>query len=290
MRPAGRVRVACAIVGSLVLGAAPLGAQAGRCSPGVEQEWQRVRVTRFVPPDKSRAQMEQVLLGEARTRAVQQAVGITVSTSTTRSQYEAMANGESREYRDNFFELYSQDAAGLIVEEKHTTTSRGADSLSIGYEARVGCESGSEAAGFTASISTNQDTYREKDYITIRVEASDSARVYLFSIAQDGVARLIFPNRVDLNNAFGAGDARFVPRTGAPYSFTAELDSRFGPSQSEMLMGIFYRGRGPELFRSADAFQKEFTLEEINRVLLRVPRSERSRVLAGYEIRSRADR
>lgn len=280
-----------AVASALLLGPSALAAQgAGRCSPGVEQEWQRVRVTRFVPPDKSRAQMEQLLLGEARTLAVQQAVGITVSTSTTRSQYEAMANGESREYRDNFFELYSQDAAGLVVEEKHTTTARGTDSLAINYEARVGCETGSAAAGFTGSVSTNQETYREKDYITIRVEVSDSARVYLFSIAQDGSARLIFPNRIDVNNAFAGGDARMVPRTGAPYSFTAELDTRFGPSQNEMLLSIFYLGGGPELFRSADAFEKVFTLEEINRVLLRVPRSERSRYTTGYEIRARSDR
>lgn len=265
-------------------------AQGSGCTPGLDAEWQRVRISRFVPPDRSRAQMEQLLLGEARRLAVQQAVGINVATTTTRTQYEAMANGESKEYRDNFFELYSQDAAGLIVEEKHTTSRRGEDSLAVNYEARVSCDAGPVAAGFSGKVSTNQETYRERDVISIEVESSDSARVYLFSLAQDGSARLIYPNRLDGSNTLQPGEKRVIPRPGSPYNFTAELDPRYGPSQSEMLLAIFYRGGGPAPFRTADAFEKVFHLEDINRVLLLIPRLERSRVAAGYEIRARADR
>lgn len=260
----------------------------GSCSPGLDAEWQRVRLTRYVPPDRSRAQMEQLLLGEARRLAVQRAVGINVATTTSRTQYEAMSNGESKEYRDNFFELYSQDAAGVIVEEKHTTSRRGEDSLAVNYEARVSCDSGPVAAGFTGRVETNQDSYRERDFISIEVESSDSARVYLFSLAQDGSARLIFPNRLDSENTLEAGEKRIVPRPGAPYNFIAELDPRYGPSQSEMLLAVFYRGGGPAPFRTSDAFEKVFTLQEINRVLLLIPRGERHRVAAGYEIRARA--
>lgn len=265
-------------------------AQGSGCTPGIEAEWQRVRLARYVPPDRSRAQMEQLLLSEARRLAVQAAVGINVSTTTTRTQYEAMTNGQSREYQDNFFELYSQDAAGLIVEEKHTTAPRDTDSLSVTYEARVSCDAGPVAAGFVGKVATNQETYRERDVISIEVETSDSARVYLFSLAQDGSARLIFPNRLDAANTMGAGEKRVIPRPGSPYNFTAELDPRYGPSQNEMLLAIFYRGGGPAPFRTSDAFEKVFHLEDINRVLLLIPRVERTRVAAGYEIRARADR
>jgi hypothetical protein len=254
----------------------------------LDAEWQKVRVTRYVPPDRSRAQVEQLLLGEARRLAVQQAVGISVATTTTRSLSETIENGESKEYRDNFFELYSQDAAGLIVEEKHTTSRRGDDSLAVNYEARVSCDSGPVAAGFTARVETNQETYRERDRVIIDVQASDSARVYLFSLAQDGSAVLIFPNQVDAANILRPDVKRVIPGPGALYSLPANLDPRFGSSQSEMLLAIFYRGSGPPPFRTADAFSKVFTLQEINRVLLLIPRSERLRVATGYEIRARA--
>jgi hypothetical protein len=94
---------------------------------------------------------------------------------------------------------------------------------------------------------------------------------------------------MDGNNALMAGDSHLVPRSGAPYRFTAELDPKFGPSQSEMLLGVFFLADGPDLFQRADAFSRTFSLQEINRVLLRVPRAERRRVFAGYEIRSRAN-
>ncbi len=281
-------RLASAV--TLLLPAVAHGQGGSSCAPGLDAEWQRVRLIRYVSPDRSRAQVEQLLLGEARRLAVQQAVGIAIASTTTRTQYEAMANGESKEYRDNFFELYSQEAAGLIVEEKHTTARRGDDSLSVVYEARVSCDTGPVAAGFTAKVETNQETYRERDQVTIDVEASDSSRVYLFSMAQDGSAVMIFPNHIDAANTLRPGVKRVVPGPGALYSLPVSLDQRFGPSQNEMLLAIFYRGSGPPPFRAADAFSKVFTLQEINRVLLLIPRAERTRVATGYEIRARAER
>lgn len=275
---------------TLLLPAAALAQGSSACAPGLDAEWQRVRLIRYVSPERSRAQVEQLLLSEARRLAVQQAVGINVATTTTRTQYEAMANGESKEYRDNFFELYSQEAAGLIVEEKHTTARRGDDSLAVSYEARVSCDSGPVAAGFTAKVETNQETYRERDQVTIDVEASDFARVFLFSMAQDGSAVMIFPNQIDGANTLRPGVERVVPGPGALYSLPVSLDPRFGASQNEMLLAIFYRGSGPPPFRAADAFSKVFTLQEINRVLLLIPRAERTRVATGYEIRARAER
>ncbi|WKW11498.1 DUF4384 domain-containing protein [Pseudogemmatithrix spongiicola] len=257
------------------------------CGPTLEQEWQRIRLARFVPADRSRAQMEQVLLSEARVLAVQQAVGITIATTTSRAQYEAMANGESREYRDHFFELYSQDAAGVIVEERHRAARPHADSITVFYEARVACDAGTEAAGLTASVSTDQLVYREGDGIRITAEASDATRLYLFSVLQDGSAWLIFPNQADSSNRLAPGTRRSIPRPGANYELKAQLEPRFGAAQSELLFAIFYTGDGPAPFRAQDAFTAKFSLEQINRVLLRIPRAERSRAVAGYEIRAR---
>ncbi|MBA3853473.1 MAG: hypothetical protein C0503_03600 [Gemmatimonas sp.] len=258
------------------------------CGPALEREWQELRLARYVPADRSRAQVEQVLLSEARVLAVQQAVGITVATTTSRTQYEAMANGTSREYRDHFFELYAQDAAGVIVEERHRVMRVGQDSIGVIYEARVACDAGSAAAGFVGRVETDQLVYRDSSIVTIRVEASDPARLYLFSVAQDGSARLIFPNPLDTANQLAGGAMRQVPRDGAPYRLSATLDPRFGADQSELLLGIFYTGTGPAPFRASDARDdRVFTLEEINRVLLRIPRAERARVATGYEIRRR---
>lgn len=268
----------------------PQGRSASRaagCVSGLEREWQRVSLSRYVPADRSRAQVEQVLLSEARVLAVQEAVGITIATTTTRTQYEAMSNGSSREYRDHFIELYSQDAAGLIIEERHRTTRPGADSLALVYEARVACDAGGEAAGFSASVTTNQLVYRVGDAISIAVNATDPARLYLFTVLQDGSARLVFPNVLDTLNGLSGGATRTVPPRNASYDLTAELDPRFGAAQAELLLGIFYTGDGPGLFRARDAGRVEFSLEQINRVLLQVPRAQRSRVAVGYEIRAR---
>ena len=257
------------------------------CGPTLEQEWQQIRLARHVPADRSRAQMEQVLLSEARVLAVQQAVGITIATTTSRAQYEAMTNGESREYRDHFFELYSQDAAGVIVEERHRAARPHPDSMQVFYEARVACDAGTEAAGLTASVSTDQLVYREGDAIRITAEASDVARLYVFSVLQDGSAWLVFPNQADSLNRLAPGTRRTIPRPGANYELKAQLEPRFGSAQSELLFGIFYTGDGPAPFRAQDAFTEKFSLEQINRVLLRIPRAERSRAVAGYEIRAR---
>lgn len=253
----------------------------------LERDWQRLRLSRSVPSDRSRAQVEQVLLSEARVLAVQQAVGISIATTTSRAQYEAMSNGSSREYRDHFIELYSQEAAGLIVEERYRTARPYADSLALTYEARVACDAGSEAAGFTASLSTDQLVYRAGDSIRIAVRASDAARLYLFSVLQDGSARLIFPNSIEPRNELVGDGARTIPGPGGVYRFTAELDPRFGETQAELLLGIFLTGDAPSPFRAQDAKVVEFSLEEINRILLRIPRAQRTRVAVGYEIRAR---
>jgi hypothetical protein len=201
-----------------------------------------------------------------------------------------MANGESREFRDSFVELYAQDAAGLIVEERFRSTRPSPDSLVVTYEARVACDAGSAPAGFSGRVETDRETYREGDAVSIEVEASTQARLYLFSVHQDGVANLIFPNRYDTVHVLAAGRRRRVPSPTAGYTLPASLKAGLGREQAEMLLAVFYTGTGLDPFTASDAFRVDYSLEQINRVLLRIPRAERTRIAVGYEIRGRQPR
>jgi len=270
----------------------PLGsasAQGGSgCPVQVERGWNRSLQAARIPPDRSFEQMRQELLARARQAVVDEASGVRISGARVRSQSETMSNGRSADYSDVYLEMFSQTTDGRIVEERDPCIVRiGADSLQLVLHARVQTESEESALGFDARVSTNQPAYRDGDQIEVTVSASASARVYLFSVAPDGAATLFFPNRYDTLNIVAPEQVRHVPaRGGASYNLVAELNPRLGTKHAEMVLAVFYRGDAGQPFSVRDAFTKGFTLAEINRVLLAVPRKERAEAMTGYEIRA----
>lgn len=264
------------------------GAQDGMsCPEQAERGWNRSEQLAGVPPDRSREEVRQELLARARRAVVDEASGIRIAGARVRSQSETMTGGRSTDYSDLYLEMFSQTTEGRIVEERAPCLIRiGADSLRLVLFARVQSETESVAVGFDASVTTNQPAYRDGDPIEVTVRVSQSARVYLFSVTPDGAATLFFPNRYDTLNVVAPEQVRHVPaRGGAPYTLVAELNPRLGTKHAEMVLAVFYRGDAGQPFAVRDAFARGFTLAEINRALLAVPRRERTEAMTGYEIR-----
>lgn len=203
-----------------------------------------------------------------------------------------MVGGRSAAYSDVYLEMFSQSTEGRIVDERPPCVMRlGTDSLLLVLHAKVAVEREPPAAGFQAEVRTNQPAYFHGDLIEVSVRANQPARVFLFAVTPDGAATLFFPNRYDTLNLVQPGENRYIPARGtAPYSLVAELNPQLGSPHAEMVLAVFYRGDEGAPFSVRDAFTRSFTLAEVNRVLIDVPRRHRLETMAGYEIRAAGGR
>lgn len=262
------------------------------CGTMTGDGWRRSEQVAHIPADRSRLQVEQALLARARQAVVDEASGIRVAGTTVRSRAETMVGGRSAAYSDVYLEMFSQSTEGRIVDERPPCVMRtGTDSLRLVLLAKVEVEREPPAAGFQAEVRTNQPAYFHGDPIEVSVSANQPARVFLFAVTPDGAATLFFPNRYDTLNLVRPGEDRYVPARGtAPYSLVAELNPQLGSPHAEMVLAFFYRGEGVAPFSVRDAFARSFTLAEVNRVLIDVPRRHRLERMAGYEIRATGGR
>jgi hypothetical protein len=139
---------------------------------------------------------------------------------------------------------------------------------------------------FHATLTTRQPAYRPGDTIVVETTLSTAARMYLFNLAPDGSATLVWPNAVETDCRLGSGTQR-VPRNPRRYAFVAELPHVASgttlPRSDEVLLAIYYRGDA-QLFNPAQAFTKSFTQNEINQTLLRIPRALRCEAMTSFSI------
>jgi len=276
------------VIASLVPREALRGQTQSTCGGETAPGWFRSSQRALIPADRSVRQVEQDLIARARQQVVEQASGVQVSVATMRTRGETMTDGRSASYSDVYMEMFRQASDGRIIEERRPVcvTLLGTDSLVVVLDARVEVEREAAATGFEGSVRTNQPVYRVGDAVEISVEASEQTRVYLFAVDATGVATLVFPNRYDTLNVLQSRQARRVPARGAPYSLVAELNPELGAPHGEMVLAVFYRGAAGSPFATADAFARRFTLAEINRTILALPRRDRIEMMADYEIRS----
>jgi len=194
---------------------------------------------------------------------------------------------EAGGYVENTLRMWSQETAGRIVEEQSPEytplDSAGVRWVRVFLRARVELETGTPDAGFQGQVTADQPAYREGDLIRLAVASSRQARAYLFAVQPSGAARLIWPNRFDTLNTVIFGDTLNLPRSGSGYVFTAELDRSAPVPQSEMVLAVFTRGPN-QVFTPAEAFERAFTLAELNTRVMRVPRDARTDSWTVYSI------
>ena len=249
--------------------------------------WSVIRLTEYLPRDRSRADVEQTLLGKARLAIVERDLGVTVSGVTSRIVGEEGA-GATSQLTDIFLQQFRQEVGGRVVEECARYAEAGRDSLAIEFSAIVAKEAEAPSAGFEGTVTVGQPAYRENDKITLTVQSSEAARVYLFAVARDGSATLFFPHQYDTLNVLRPNEALALPRRGSPYELVAQLDPRFSAPQVEHVLALFYKGPGTAPFQARDAFTRTFTNAEINQALMKMPRSVRTQAASGYTITRRA--
>ncbi|MEK0431283.1 MAG: hypothetical protein RL139_1087 [Gemmatimonadota bacterium] len=249
--------------------------------------WSVIRLTEFLPRDRSRADVEQTLLGRARLAIVERDLGISVSGVTSRIVGEEGVGGSSQ-LTDIFLQQFRQEVGGRVVEECARYADAGRDSLAIEFHAVVAKEAEAPSAGFAGEVTLSQPAYREGDKVTLKVTVTEPARVYLFAVARDGSATLFFPHPYDTLNVMRGGDTLALPRRGSPYELVTTLDPRFSAPQVEHVLALFYKGPGTAPFQPRDAFTRTFTNAEVNQALMRIPRSLRTQAASGYTIAKRA--
>lgn len=255
-------------------------------APASGGRWAVIRLTEFLPRDRSRADVEQTLLGKARLAIVERELGVTVSGVTSRIVGEEGA-GSSSQLTDIFLQQFRQEVGGRVVEECARYAEAGRDSLAIEFSAIVAKETEAPSAGFAGEVSLSQPAYREGDKVTLKVTVTEPSRVYLFAVARDGSATLFFPHPYDTLNVMRGGDTLSLPRRGSPYELVTTLDPRFSAPQVEHVLAVFYKGPGTAPFQPRDAFARTFTNAEISQALLRMPRSLRAEAASGYTITKR---
>jgi hypothetical protein len=246
-----------------------------------------IRLAEYLPRDRSRADVEQALLGQARLAIVERDLGITVSGVTTRVVGEEGV-GANSQLTDIFLQQFRQEVGGRVVEECARFVDVGRDSMAIEFSAVVARETEAASAGFEGEVTIGQPAYREQDKVTLTVKSTEATRVYLFAVAKDGSATLFFPHQYDTLNVLRPNEALALPRRGSPYELVASLDPRFGAPQVEHVLALFYKGPGSAPFQARDAFARSFTNAEINQAIMRIPRSLRTQAASGYTIARRA--
>jgi hypothetical protein len=256
-------------------------------APTAAPRWSVIRLAEYLPRDRSRADVEQALLGQARLAIVERDLGITVSGVTTRVVGEEGV-GANSQLTDIFLQQFRQEVGGRVVEECARFVDVGRDSMAIEFSAVVARETEAASAGFEGEVTIGQPAYREQDKVMLTVKSTEATRVYLFAVAKDGSATLFFPHQYDTLNVLRPNEALALPRRGSPYELVASLDPRFGAPQVEHVLALFYKGPGSAPFQARDAFARSFTNAEINQAIMRIPRSLRTQAASGYTIARRA--
>jgi hypothetical protein len=261
-------------------------------------QWETVELSKEITRSMSLQAIEQALIAEARVRAVESVTGIgvrKVESLATSERMEAL-DGKPKtttQWYEDYMYYTRQETAGRIISEKPPVFKEilvdSRPHLSLTFKAEVAIDEDAVDPGFDATLRTSQPTYRVNDTIHISAGSTRDAELYLFSVSAAGQCTLIWPNTAEPENTLWAGHNVSIPKNKEKVSFIAELpkEDASGPaatnSVQEMLFGIFYRG-DTELFKHSEAFSKTWTLAELNRILLRIPRKERMEVMEIYGI------
>lgn len=254
------------------------------------QGWVSITYSEKIGRQDSRAGMEARLLSAARMQAVERVSGVDVKIVESNTTAEQMTRGNGGQWLQDYLYFTKQESAGRIVEEKapeykEINTDLGLE-LEISYRGKVAIESEAADPSFYGSLRSLQPSYRPNDTIRIEALSSQDAQLYLFNMMPDGSGRLIWPNRVESGNRLTGSKAVQLPGQPHRYAFVAELPEAYRQGQGavqELIFGIFFNGN-EQLFRAEDAFSKVYTFAEVNRVLLRVPRTMRTEAMYIYGI------
>lgn len=269
---------------------------------------QEYRGKRIFGRDDSRARLEQQLLDEARSKVVEQEVGIRVQTTEQNVQGEYLSRGSGTGtptralWVEDFISLSKQESSGRIIQEdeQRFTESGSGESriLELYYRVRVARDAGKRDPGFRVSFVLNQDSYREGDTLRMTAQSQRAGWLYVFNVGRDGHFTLIWPNTYDRDNTLLSGRQRNLPSADHRYAFVAEINqatelmpsdnskpsstSTSMESQTDLIFALFYLGERPLLEPETIKQGKEYTLSEFNRLLLEIDLSDRREEAVAY--------
>ena len=115
-------------------------------APTAAPRWSVIRLAEYLPRDRSRADVEQALLGKARLAIVERDLGISVSGVTSRIVGEEGV-GANSQLTDIFLQQFRQEVGGRVVEECARFVDVGRDSMAIEFSAVVARETEDASAG-----------------------------------------------------------------------------------------------------------------------------------------------
>ena len=84
-----------------------------------------------------------------------------------------------------------------------------------------------------ASVDRADKTYKHGDKLTLSVEATQDAYVWVFDTGTSGKVHQVFPNRHETDNFVRAGTKIMIPKSGADYDFVVS-----NPQGSELITVI----------------------------------------------------
>ncbi len=236
----------------------------------------------WIPADRSRQQAEDILLKQARQKAVEKVVGVNVQVA------DVMMTTESD---NSFFESYQQLVRnvvnGRIVEEQEPEYFRGEENmLHIRYSCKVAKVSGKSDPGFQLNVASNKNVFTAGEELILEVTPSKDAFITIFSITEDNKVSVLFPNQYMPNNKVEEQTTRIIPnfREREILSFAMQPHPENPQKEYGELLFIVATKSDISYDRLKDRLDYGSNWIELNRWLMEIPRSEWTEAYLQYQV------
>lgn len=236
----------------------------------------------------------------ARSEAIKQAAGVSVSENVFHNMSETIKDGKS-ELFDGFSKLCRSTSAGKIITEKillnTTEIVNNVPLYRVKIEAVVVKENAIADPNFRIEIIMPQDVYYDGgtsggDKLSFTLRASTSCYFYLFNLLENDSVQLLLPNEYVRNNFYSIEDReREFEKPYKMISFTVHL-SPGRTTASEALYAVGLKNNvtfGSLGLRQDEPYyaDRNTALTELQSWLVRIPADQRTDAIKIYEIRKR---
>ena len=246
-------------------------------------EWVHATGTYLFPPIMPEAEACQYAEERARTEAIRQVTGETVSSEDT---LRCTEQGEEVECARNLALWSTMD--GYIRDQRNRTIATRASAAGhrecvVALEADVRAAQGRPDSSFDLGVSTNQPVFRDGEHLVVSLSPSQPMAVQVFQwlpyLRDDAAVRRLFPNAFD--NAQLIDKATTVPsETGSKrYDMRLAFPQDMPPGRKmvdEYL--VIVATRQPLVLRDS------YSLDDFRRLLAEIPRDQGRIIRKAYNI------
>lgn len=174
---------------------------------------------------------KQLARKQARSDAIEKALGVQITAETTLQQFEVMReSGDVMDAGESFSKFIRESRRGMITEEGKWQEETRVARLSDGSEVikryasnrfYVVPEEKSADPTFQLQVSLPKLDYRQGEALSFEVQSSQDCYLNVFNLSGNDTLYLMFPNVLEKSNRLTANQPRRIPGLG--YSFTAAL-------------------------------------------------------------------